>query len=72
MKTVFNAANSFDAYLVLDLLNQVGITGRVEGEFLTGAMGELPAFDLVRVVVNESDYSLARQIILEWEGGIEA
>ena len=72
MKTVFNAANSFDAYLVLDLLNQVGITGRVDGEFLTGAMGELPAFDLVRVVVNEADYSLAREIILEWEGGIEA
>jgi len=53
--------------MVLNLLEQEGIQGRVDGEYLPGGVGELQAIDLVRVMVDESDYERARQVIREWE-----
>ncbi|MFM1895932.1 MAG: hypothetical protein RLZZ385_1006 [Pseudomonadota bacterium] len=72
MKTVFDAANSLEAHIVLGLLNQAGIQGRIHGEFLQGAMGELPAMGLVRVLVSDSDYPRAREIIADWDGQLLA
>ncbi len=66
MKHVYDAANSLEAHMVLDLLRQQGIHGQVEGEYLQGAMGALPATGLVRVVVDEADHAAAERVITHW------
>ena len=66
MKKVYEAAHGLEAHMIADLLRQQGITGRVEGEYLAGAVGELPATGLVRVVVDEEDYEPARRVIERW------
>lgn len=67
MKSVFEAASGLDGHMVLNLLEQYRISGRIEGEHLQGGMGELQALGFVRVMVAEEDYEQARQIIREWE-----
>ena len=67
MKTVYEAANSVEAHMVLDLLQQQGLTGRIDGEYLQGGVGELPAAGLVRVVVDEADYASARVVVDAFE-----
>jgi hypothetical protein len=63
MKTVYRAANTIEAHIILNLLRQLGIDGYINGEYLQGAMGELPAVDLVRVMVQDEDYTAALAII---------
>jgi hypothetical protein len=53
--------------MVLNLLEQRGIAGRIEGEYLQGGVGELSAMGFVRVLVAEESYAEAMQIISEWE-----
>ncbi len=53
--------------MILNLLEVRGINGRIEGEYLQGGIGELPAMGMVRVLVAEESYPEARQIINEWE-----
>jgi hypothetical protein len=67
MKSVFEASNTVEAHMVLHLLSQHGLAGRVEGEYLTGAMGDLPVSGLVRVVVDEPDYEAARAVVAAFE-----
>lgn len=67
MKIVFDAANSIEAHLLLGILNQAGINGTISGEYLQGAMGELPAFGLVKILVQDADYDEARELVAEWQ-----
>lgn len=67
MRSVFEASSGLDAHMVLNLLETHGISGRVEGEYLQGGMGELQAMGFVRVLVAEEDYAEASKIIREWE-----
>jgi len=67
MKSVYEASTALDAHMILNLLEQEGIRGRVDGEYLPGGVGELQAINLVRVMVDETDYEPARRIIREWE-----
>ncbi|MCB1670268.1 MAG: DUF2007 domain-containing protein [Gammaproteobacteria bacterium] len=67
MKVVFHASNSLEAHLVLGLLSQVGIQGVINGEYLQGAMGELPVFGLVTVLVSEKDFREASEVIADWQ-----
>lgn len=67
MQIIYEAANSIEAHIVLGLLLSFGIQGRIEGEHLTGGMGELPVLGLVRIRVAEPDAARARDIIREWE-----
>lgn len=67
MTCVFEAATGLEAHMVLNLLQQQGVEGRVEGEYLQGGVGELPAGSVVRVVVADEDGARARSIIAEWE-----
>ncbi len=53
--------------MVLHLLQQQGLQGRVDGEYLQGGVGELPAAGLVRVVVDEADYDAARAVVTAFE-----
>ncbi len=67
MKSVFEASNTVEAHMVLHLLRQHGLAGQVQGEYLTGAMGDLPVAGLVRVVVDEPDYEAARAVVAAFE-----
>ena len=67
MKTVYETSTGLDAHMILNLLEVRGIAGRIEGEYLQGGIGELPAMGLVRVLVAEENYPEAKQIISEWE-----
>jgi hypothetical protein len=67
MHSVFEASSGLDAHMILNLLQQQGITGRIEGEYLQGGIGELQAMGFVRVLVSEEDYATAKKIIAEWE-----
>lgn len=66
---MFHAANALEAHLVADLLNRSHVDARIEGEYLTGGIGELPVAGLVRIVVKEEDLAPARSIIAQWESG---
>lgn len=67
MKCVFEASSGLEAHMILNLLELHRITGRIEGEYLQGGVGELSALGFVRVLVDEKDYTEAGQIISEWE-----
>lgn len=67
MKSIYDAANGVEAHMVLHMLEQSGIAGRIDGEYLAGGVGELPAMGMVRVMVDEADSARAREIIREWE-----
>lgn len=67
MKCAYEAANGVEAHMIANLLEQHSIASRIDGEYLAGAVGELPASGLVRVMVDERQYEKARQIIREWE-----
>lgn len=67
MKSVYQAAHGFDAHMVRDLLEQEGIAAQVRGEYLQGALGELPAGGMVTVWVAKGDFTRAREVVLAWE-----
>lgn len=69
MEKVFEASRAVDAHLVKDLLERAGIPARIDGEYLTGGMGELPAANLVTVHVEPDRVAEAREVIAEWETG---
>ena len=67
MHTVYRAANLFDAHLVKDALEAEGIPAFISGEYLTGAVGQLPAMDFIAVMVPESSLAAADGIVREVE-----
>lgn len=66
MRSVYEPAHSIEANLILGLLHQVGIKAHIAGEYLQGGAGELPAFGVMRVMVQDQDAAVARQLIEEW------
>ena len=67
MKSVFDASSNIEAHLVMHQLQQAGIDATIQGEFLQGAIGELPAAGNIRVLVAEDDVDEARQVIADWD-----
>jgi hypothetical protein len=67
MKTIFEASSGLEAHMIVNLLQQEGIDSRVDGEYLQGGIGELQAINIVRVLVEESDYRRAKSIIDAWD-----
>jgi hypothetical protein len=67
MSSIYEASDTIEAQLLVDFLGSEGIAARIEGEFLQGAIGELPASGLVRVGVDEADCSRARELIARWQ-----
>ena len=63
VKIVYRAENIIDANLVKAALAQADVVAFVAGEYLTGAMGQLPAWDLVTVMVAETDVERAAPIV---------
>jgi len=66
MTPVYIAENELDAQLVQDLLLGSGITAHVFGPNVAGAIPEVPATGQIRVVVEESEAELARELISDW------
>lgn len=50
MHIVYRAENLFDAHLVKDALEAESIPAFIAGEYLTGAVGQLPAMDYIAVM----------------------
>ncbi len=67
MKLLYDAANTVEAHMILNLLEQAGLSARIDGEHLQGGIGELQAIGVVRVMVEEADYADATEIITEWD-----
>ena len=63
MRIVYRAENIVDAHLVKGALDSCGLAAFVTGEYLTGGMGQLPASDLVAVMVPESQHAEATRIV---------
>jgi hypothetical protein len=67
MHTIYRAENLFDAHLVKDALEHADIPAFIAGEYLTGAVGQLPAMDYIAVMVPESSVAIASGIVREVE-----
>jgi len=67
MHIIYRAENLFDAHLVKDALEAEGIPAFISGEYLTGAVGQLPAMDYIAVMVPESSLAMAGGIVREVE-----
>ncbi|MFA5683489.1 MAG: DUF2007 domain-containing protein [Lysobacteraceae bacterium] len=66
MRVVYEAENLFDAHLVRGRLQCEGVAAHVRGEYLTGAMGELPVSGLVAVCVIDEDAPRALALLERW------
>jgi hypothetical protein len=67
MRTVYHAENLIDAHLAKDMLEQAGIPAFIAGEYLTGGIGQLPARDLIAVMVPDSSVEEASRRVRELE-----
>jgi len=67
MKLLYEASNAVEAHMILNLLEQSGLSARIDGEFLQGGIGDLQVTGLVRVMVDENDYQQAKLIVQEWD-----
>jgi hypothetical protein len=67
MKLLYEAQNSLEAHMILHMLEQAGLSARIDGEYLQGGIGDLQAIGLVRVMVEDTDYAEGKSIIQEWD-----
>ncbi len=67
MRTVYHAENIVDAHLVKDALEADGIPAFIAGEYLTGGIGQLPARDLIAVMVPDGSIEQAVPRVREVE-----
>ncbi len=65
MRIVYHAESLFDAQLVKDALETAGIPAFISGAYLTGGIGQLPARDLVTVMVPDPAVEEATRIIAD-------
>lgn len=68
MPIVYRADNMVDAQLVLDELSEAGLHARISGSYLSGAIGDLPAGELISIWIDsDRQVTLARQVVKEFE-----
>jgi hypothetical protein len=65
MRIIYRAQSLIDAHLVKDALESADVPAFISGEYLTGAVGQLPALDYVAVLVPESSVPMAEPIVRE-------
>ncbi len=70
MKIVYRAENIIDANLVKGALEAEGMPAFVSGEYLAGAIGELPCWNLVCVMVAEHDVERALPLVRAIDGAL--
>ncbi len=67
MQTIYQAANLADAHLLRQLLQDTGIPVHLNGEYLQGALGEVPPNTPILLMVPDEHAQTARAIVLDWE-----
>lgn len=67
MKCVYEASDILEAHVIQGLLEQHRISAFIEGEHLIGAVGELPASALVRILVNDDDLSEGVSLMRDYD-----
>jgi len=65
MRIAYRAENLIDAHLVKDALERAEIPAFISGEYLTGAVGQLPAMDYVAVMVSQDNLAAAEGVVRE-------
>jgi len=70
MQIAYRAHSLIDAHLVKDALERAQIPAFIAGEYLTGAVGQLPALDYVHVMVPESAQEAAAPIVKAAEAAL--
>ena len=63
MRIAYRAETLIDAHLVKDALEREEIPAFISGEYLTGAVGQLPALDYLAVMVPESTLAAAEAVV---------
>jgi hypothetical protein len=69
MIRIYKALDSMEAHIVRGFLESRGIPARVEGDYLQGGVGELPALGLVAVIVPDEYRARAEEVLREYETG---
>jgi antitoxin component YwqK of YwqJK toxin-antitoxin module len=67
MQYVYSANLAVEAHMVAHMLEHEGIKAQVHGEYLQGAIGEIPPVGHIKVSVADEDYQRARLLIEKWE-----
>lgn len=65
MKLLYEPNDAIEGQLLVNGLQQAGVVAYLHGAGLSGVIGEVPAFGLVRIMVHEQDYQQAREILEE-------
>ena len=71
MRIAYRAESLIDAHLVKDALERADIPAFVSGEYLTGAVGQLPAIDYVAVLVPDASLDAAERVVREVEEALQ-
>ena len=72
MKVAYHAESIVDAQMVIDLLASQGVAAHLQGGYLSGAAGELPMGELLRVWVPSEQLGDAKRVLAErWQGGAD-
>jgi len=66
VKTLLHAQDLIETQLIKNLLHSEGIECSILGEYLQAASGELPAHDLLRVIVEVNAYEQALFIVEDY------
>ena len=66
---IYSADSITEAHLLQGLLAQFNIDAEVAGQYLQGGLGELPAMNLIRLLVEEHAAERARDVIERYERG---
>lgn len=72
MQIIYRAESIIDANLVKAALETAGILAFINGEYLTGGVGELPVSGLVNVMVADIDVERAQPIAGEVDAALRA
>jgi hypothetical protein len=67
--SVFRGSDYIEAQLIAGLLRQAGIEVFLQGAYLQGGLGDLPATGHLAIFVDESDRTAAERIIKAYERG---
>jgi len=69
MLVIYSANDITEAGLIRGLLESNGIRVQITGEYLTGAVGELPAWNYIYVKIEEADLEKAEHLLQEYHAG---
>lgn len=69
MISVFRGSDYIEAQLLTGLLREAGIEVFLQGAFLQGGLGDLPATGHLAIFVDEADRTAAERLIKAYERG---